>query len=270
MSAAAQRDYALVGAEVRLLRANGVNTDVDLALFEANHGSAAARGRARPPGLAGGAERPLGRRALLGPEPGGPRRGGAALLARGDAARLARSVLPLPRRDRRPARRAARRRARATLSRAARPEPPLQRRSTRRGRGGRWRRCDEGRALDPRRAAGGGAARHRRWLAPSPASAHPLGNFTINHLSQVRISSDRVEVHYILDQAEIPTFQERQRFDSDGSGAIEGPERRRAARATSWRRSARVSSFAPAGAGCRSAPRATRPSASRRGRPASA
>jgi hypothetical protein len=37
---AARRDYGLVGAEVRLLRANGVNTDVDLALFEANHGSA--------------------------------------------------------------------------------------------------------------------------------------------------------------------------------------------------------------------------------------
>jgi tetratricopeptide (TPR) repeat protein len=41
MGAAAGRDYALVGAEVRLLRANGVNTDVDLALFEANHGSSA-------------------------------------------------------------------------------------------------------------------------------------------------------------------------------------------------------------------------------------
>src|SRR3954447_5832291 len=41
------------------------------------------------------------------------------------------------------------------------------------------------------------------------ASAHPLGNFSINHLSQVSISSDHVAVHYILDQAEIPTFQER-------------------------------------------------------------
>jgi tetratricopeptide (TPR) repeat protein len=39
--AAAQASYALVGVEVKLLRANGVNTDVDLALFEANHGSAA-------------------------------------------------------------------------------------------------------------------------------------------------------------------------------------------------------------------------------------
>jgi tetratricopeptide (TPR) repeat protein len=40
-SAAARRDLELVSAEERLLRANGVNTDVDLALFEANHGSPA-------------------------------------------------------------------------------------------------------------------------------------------------------------------------------------------------------------------------------------
>jgi ABC-type nickel/cobalt efflux system permease component RcnA len=41
------------------------------------------------------------------------------------------------------------------------------------------------------------------------ASAHPLGNFSINHLDQVRVSSGRVDVTYVLDQAEIPTFQER-------------------------------------------------------------
>jgi tetratricopeptide (TPR) repeat protein len=37
--AAARRDLALVGAEQRLLAANGVDTDVDLAGFEASHGS---------------------------------------------------------------------------------------------------------------------------------------------------------------------------------------------------------------------------------------
>jgi tetratricopeptide (TPR) repeat protein len=38
-TAAGRRDLALVGAEQRLLRANGVNTDVDLALYQASHGS---------------------------------------------------------------------------------------------------------------------------------------------------------------------------------------------------------------------------------------
>jgi tetratricopeptide (TPR) repeat protein len=39
--AAARRDLALVRVEQRLLAANGVNTDVDVALFEADHGSPA-------------------------------------------------------------------------------------------------------------------------------------------------------------------------------------------------------------------------------------
>jgi nickel/cobalt transporter (NicO) family protein len=44
---------------------------------------------------------------------------------------------------------------------------------------------------------------------PAVASAHPLGNFSVNHIAQVSVSPDRVDVRYILDQAEIPTFQER-------------------------------------------------------------
>ena len=71
-----------------------------------------------------------------------------------------------------------------------------------------------------------GAAAIALAAFPGATSAHPLGNFTINHLSQVRISHGSVEVHYILDQAEIPTFQEIQRFDRDGDGAITGSESR--------------------------------------------
>jgi nickel/cobalt exporter len=62
-------------------------------------------------------------------------------------------------------------------------------------------------------------------LLPAGANAHPLGNFSVNHLSQISFSPGEARVHYILDQAEIPTFQEAQRFDSDGSGRIEGAER---------------------------------------------
>jgi ABC-type nickel/cobalt efflux system permease component RcnA len=45
-------------------------------------------------------------------------------------------------------------------------------------------------------------------LAPA-AGAHPLGNFTVNRLDVVTVSRDGVDVRWILDQAEIPTFRER-------------------------------------------------------------
>lgn len=45
--------------------------------------------------------------------------------------------------------------------------------------------------------------------APTPAHAHPLGNFSVNHVTTVRISEDEVRLRYLLDQAEIPTLQER-------------------------------------------------------------
>src|SRR4051812_38544064 len=51
--------------------------------------------------------------------------------------------------------------------------------------------------------------------APAVASAHPLGNFSVNHVARVSVSSDRVDVRYILDEAEIPTFQ--QRGDTDAT-----------------------------------------------------
>jgi ABC-type nickel/cobalt efflux system permease component RcnA len=43
--------------------------------------------------------------------------------------------------------------------------------------------------------------------APVVASAHPLGNFTVNRFSRIEISGPRVYVLYVLDMAEIPTFQ---------------------------------------------------------------
>jgi nickel/cobalt exporter len=42
---------------------------------------------------------------------------------------------------------------------------------------------------------------------PVLAAAHPLGNFTINRFSRVEVSGPRVYVRYVLDLAEIPTFQ---------------------------------------------------------------
>ena len=44
-------------------------------------------------------------------------------------------------------------------------------------------------------------------VAPAAASAHPLGNFTINRFSRVEVSGHRLYVRYVLDMAEIPTYQ---------------------------------------------------------------
>jgi len=42
-----------------------------------------------------------------------------------------------------------------------------------------------------------------------------MGNFSISHYAAVTIDSDNVEVRYIIDMAEIPTFQEMQQFGID-------------------------------------------------------
>jgi ABC-type nickel/cobalt efflux system permease component RcnA len=47
-------------------------------------------------------------------------------------------------------------------------------------------------------------------LAPAVAAAHPLGNFTINHFARVEVAGHRLYVRYVLDVAEIPTYQARQ------------------------------------------------------------
>ena len=51
--------------------------------------------------------------------------------------------------------------------------------------------------------------------APAAALAHPLGNFTVNRFSGVELSGDRVYVKYVLDMAEIPAFQERQKITDE-------------------------------------------------------
>jgi len=48
------------------------------------------------------------------------------------------------------------------------------------------------------------------------AAAHPLGNFTINRYSRVEPSGNRLYVLYVLDIAEIPTFQAKPDVDAKG------------------------------------------------------
>lgn len=97
-------------------------------------------------------------------------------------------------------------------------------------------------------------ATHRRWLArsdrgranrpglrlfalaafgcllaslavPRPVeAAHPLGNFTINHYARLDFADEAVRITYVLDFAEIPTFQRMKELDPNGDGALDAAE----------------------------------------------
>lgn len=58
---------------------------------------------------------------------------------------------------------------------------------------------------------------------PQVASAHPLGNFTINRYARINLGAPDLYLTYVLDMAEIPTFQEMPTIDTNGDGVV-GPQ----------------------------------------------
>ena len=62
-------------------------------------------------------------------------------------------------------------------------------------------------------------------VATASASAHPLGNFTINLYSGLHVVPGEVRVDYVVDMAEIPTFQAMPSIDTNGDGVASSAER---------------------------------------------
>ena len=54
------------------------------------------------------------------------------------------------------------------------------------------------------------------FVVPPVADAHPLGNFTSNHLTRIRVGASSIDLHYVLDDAEIPTFSLLRSLDAHG------------------------------------------------------
>src|ERR1700739_2282186 len=52
--------------------------------------------------------------------------------------------------------------------------------------------------------------------------AHPMGNFSVNHYAKITLESDRIQIRYYIDLAEIPTYQELQQANIGPSDA--GPD----------------------------------------------
>ena len=48
------------------------------------------------------------------------------------------------------------------------------------------------------------------------AFGHPMGNFSISHYAGIQVERGYVELKYLIDMAEIPTFQEMQQSGITG------------------------------------------------------
>ena len=64
-------------------------------------------------------------------------------------------------------------------------------------------------------------------LPAGAASAHPLGNFTVNTADRVLVTTGGIEVTHVADLAEIPSValsQPRAGADTDGDGELSAEE----------------------------------------------
>jgi len=78
------------------------------------------------------------------------------------------------------------------------------------------------------------------WLAMALAActgrlfAHPMGNFSVNHYAKFAPAARGVEVLYVLDLAEIPTFELLQKWNLTATSPRNEIERQAAAQAREW------------------------------------
>lgn len=68
------------------------------------------------------------------------------------------------------------------------------------------------------------AAAMASLFLPTSALAHPLGNFSINHYARLEVGPAQVDIVYVTDTAEVPTFQLKARIDVNGDGRLDAAE----------------------------------------------
>jgi nickel/cobalt transporter (NicO) family protein len=55
--------------------------------------------------------------------------------------------------------------------------------------------------------------------------AHPLGNFTVSHYARLEIGAEQIRARYVVDMAEVSTFQEFEVIDTDGDRSTSQAEK---------------------------------------------
>src|SRR5580692_8566206 len=65
-------------------------------------------------------------------------------------------------------------------------------------------------------------------------SAHPMGNFSVSHYARIEVSGGGAEIHYVLDLAEIPSFQLLQQWGLSGDSPRNLLDAKAEAQAREW------------------------------------
>src|SRR5215813_4157305 len=71
-------------------------------------------------------------------------------------------------------------------------------------------------------------------LIAGTVCAHPLGNFSVNHYARLEPSAKGVEIRYVIDMAEMPTFELLREWGLERSSPREMLEKRATEQARKW------------------------------------
>src|SRR5205823_2306065 len=78
----------------------------------------------------------------------------------------------------------------------------------------------------------------RYWLvallATSLAAAHPMGNFSVSHYTRFQLTARGVEITYVLDLAELPTFDLLRQWNLERTSPRADLERKTTEQARLW------------------------------------
>jgi len=77
------------------------------------------------------------------------------------------------------------------------------------------------------------------WVGVAALSAHPMGNFSVNHYARIEVGQPSTDVLFVLDLAELPTFELLQRWGLQGTSARADLRRKATAESRSWVRQLR-------------------------------
>jgi len=77
------------------------------------------------------------------------------------------------------------------------------------------------------------------WVGVAALGAHPMGNFSVNHYARIEVGQPATDVLFVLDLAELPTFELLQRWGLQGTSARADLQRKATADSRSWVRKLR-------------------------------